>query len=74
MQILRIRELNLNFYFFDKKIEYISFDKSIDRIKVLPTCTNKLQLAKKSSKESIKQILYQFIEKKIHCFQKYLIW
>lgn len=52
--MLRIRELELNFYIFDKEVEYVSFDKPINTIKVLTTYTNKSQLAKKSFKEPVK--------------------
>ena len=40
IQTFRIRELEFDFYFSDKKIEYISLDIPIDGIKVLVTCTN----------------------------------
>ena len=55
--MLRIGELEPDPYFSDEKIEYVSLDKPIDRIKVFATCTNESQLAKKSSKKPIKQIL-----------------
>lgn len=58
IQTLRIREKELDLYFSDKKIEYVFLEEPIDRIKVLATYTNESQLAKKSSKEPIKQILY----------------
>lgn len=38
--ILKIRELEHDPYFFDKKVEYISLIKLIDRIIVLAACTN----------------------------------
>lgn len=61
--MLKIGELEPNFYFSYEEIEYISLDKSIDRIEVLATYTNESQPAKKSFKKPVKQILRQRIEK-----------
>ena len=61
--MLKIGELEPNFYFSYKEMKYISFDKSIDGIRVLATYTNESQPAKKSFKKPVKQILHQCIEK-----------
>lgn len=57
VQILRMRELEFNLNFFDKKIEYAFFDIPIDKIRVLDTCTNQLQSIKEPSKKPVIQIL-----------------
>ena len=64
MQTLIIRELESNLYFSNKKLEYIFFNKTNDKIRVLAAYTNVFQSAKKSFKEPVKQILHQRIEKK----------
>ena len=63
VQTLRIGELEPDPYFSNKKIEYVFLDKPIDGIKVLAAYTNESQLAKTYSKEPVKQILHQRIEK-----------
>lgn len=53
----KIGELELDTYFSDKEIEYVLFNISIDRIRVLATCTVQFSLVKEYSKELVKQIL-----------------
>lgn len=64
IQMLKITKLEPNLYFSNKKIEYVSLDKPIDKIEVLAACKNKSQLAKKLSKEPVKKILRQYIGEK----------
>lgn len=60
---MRIKELEPNSCSFDEKVEYISLSKPIDRIGILAARINKSQLAKKSSKEPVKQIFHRHIKK-----------
>lgn len=40
VQTLRIKKLEPDFHFCDKKIEYISFDTPINEIEILAACMN----------------------------------
>lgn len=60
---MKIKELNLESYFSDKKVEDITFNIFIDRTKVLATHTNLAKPAKKLAKEPVKQILHWHIQK-----------
>lgn len=71
---MRIRKLELNLYFSDKEIEYISLDTIIDMIEVLATHINQSQPIKKLSKEPVKRILRQRIEKKKEYTASKNIW
>ena len=64
IQMLKIGKLKPNSYFSDKEIKYISLDIPIDGIEVLTACTNQSQPTKELSKEFVKRILHQCIEKK----------
>ena len=64
VKMLRIRELEPDLFSSDNEVEYVFFDEPIDGIGVLAARTNESQLAKKSFKEPIKQILHQHIKKK----------
>lgn len=50
--------------FSDKKIEYVFFDIPNDKIEVLAAHINQFRSIEEPSKELIKQILQQHIEKK----------
>lgn len=57
MQMLGMKELELDLYFIDKKNEYILLGNSI-QIGVLAACSNEPKSSQGSSKEYIKQLLY----------------
>lgn len=70
---MRIGERESEYYFFDKKIEYVSLNILIDRIGILAACTDQF-LAKDSGKKPVKQILYQSIKKKTKYAAPKNIW
>lgn len=63
IQILKIKKIDLNSYFFDKKAKYIFLDKSI-KTKVLTIYMNQLKLTIKFFKKPINQISQRYIKKK----------
>lgn len=64
IQTLKIREANPDFYFWDKKVQYISLNKLIE-IGVLAAQNNQLKSTLETFKELFKQILRHYIKKKI---------
>ena len=63
VQMLTIRELELDLFISDDKVKYVFLNEPINAIKVLAACTDESQLAKKLFKEHVKQILYCSIKK-----------
>lgn len=52
--MLRIGELEPNFYLSNKKVEYVSLEIPINRIRVLATCTNQSRTTKELCRELVK--------------------
>lgn len=59
---LKIRETNLDPYFSNKKVEYISLDESIE-IRILVAQSNQPKSPQGLSKKLVKRILCYYIEK-----------